>query len=600
MLNKYLFVFLIFLFSINSCDASLNKEKMQSNLDILKNTFEVYYAPYQWKKSYANWDLDEKIAEAKELVDAIEPITIKDYHRILKTFFNSTRDYHVGIYFYSTEEAFLPFRIHGSQGRYFIAWVYKPLFSGLKDPLCVGDEVVLFDGAPVHDLVQSIKDSDYGNSESLTDQALAESDLTMRVGEEGYVVPKGPVTLTVRHAGTKEVTTYRLHWFYHPEYITDPVNPLEVAKKANLLNETVGQYHLVNGNRYPLGKHPFFAKEMVTPKYKKYKAACKRRLKAFQADRAEDEDEKFIGDTKSFVPALGEKVWTADKSNPFEAYIYLSPEGKQIGYVRIPHYGGGNYSADKFSQLISKFDAEADAVVIDQLNNPGGNVFYMYALASMLSPTPLEVPSYEMAITQEDLFFALEGEDDLIDVRSDEDACEVIGSNLWGYPVDITLARQILYYFRFIIDEWEAGRRLTRPEYVYGVKHLALHPKVQLSKPLLVLTNSLDFSCGDFLPAILQDNGRATILGTRTAGAGGYVLSHEYPNLFGILDYSFTGSLAKRSDKTPVENLGVSPDIEVELTPRDLEFDYVDYVESIHKGVRNILFFSKEEKNVRD
>lgn len=589
MLKESFFTFLIFILSIASCDASLNKEKMLDNLDVIKNTFEVYYAPYQWKKTYANWDLEEKIAEAKESVDAIEPITIKDYHRVLKTFFNSTKDYHVGIYFWSTEEAYLPFRIHSAQGKYYIAWVFKPLFSGLKDPLRVGDEVVLFDGVSVHDLVQSLKDSDFGNEESQTDQALAESALTMQLGEEGNVVPKGPVTLTVRHAGTKEVTTYRLNWFYYPEYITDPVDPWEIAKRARLIREEDGEYHVANEDRYPLGKHSFFAKEMVTPRFKKYKEACKRRLKAFKAHSDEDEEDRFIGDTKSFVPALGEKVWTAGKSSPFEAYIYLSPEGKQIGYVRIPHYMGGKYSADKFSQLISKFEAETDALIIDQLNNPGGNVFYMYALASMLSPTPLEVPSHEMAITQEDLFFALEGEDDLLDVRSDEDACEIIGSNLWGYPVDLKLARQMLHYFRFIIDEWEAGRKLTNPEYLYGVKHLALHPKVQYSKPLIVLTNSLDFSCADFFPAILQDNGRATILGTRTAGAGGYVLSHDFPNLFGIQDYTFTASLAKRPGNEPIENLGVTPDIEVKLTPHDLEFNYADYVENIHQAVRDIL-----------
>lgn len=121
MLKESFFTFLIFILSIASCDASLNKEKMLDNLDVIKNTFEVYYAPYQWKKTYANWDLEEKIAEAKESVDAIEPITIKDYHRVLKTFFNSTKDYHVGIYFWSTEEAYLPFRIHSAQGKYYIA-----------------------------------------------------------------------------------------------------------------------------------------------------------------------------------------------------------------------------------------------------------------------------------------------------------------------------------------------------------------------------------------------------------------------------------------------------------------------------------------------
>ena len=588
MIKKTLFSILIFAFSFQICDGSLNKEKMLDNLDIIKNTFDVYYAPYQWKKTYADWDLEEKISQAKDSVEVIEPITLKDYHRILKDFFHSTKDYHVGIYFYSTEEAYLPFRIHGSQGKYFIAWVYNPVFSGLKDPLSVGDEVVLFDSVSVHDLVKDLRLRDFGNAESSTDQALAESALTMQTGEEGYNVPSGPVTLTVRHAGTKNVTTYRLNWYYNPEYVSSPLNPFDVAQKANLMTQVGGHYHLKNGERYPLGKHSFFGKEMVTPKYKKYKDACRRRLKAFQADMQEDEDDNFIGSTKSFVPVLGEKVWNAGKSLPFDAYIYLSPEGKKIGYVRIPHYMGGNYSADKFSQIISKFEIDADAVVIDQLNNPGGSVFYMYALASMLSPYPLEVPSHEMAITQEDVYFALEGEEDLEDVHFDEDAWEVIGSNLWGYPVDAILARQMLGYFQFIINEWEAGRTLTRSEYIYGVKHLTPHPKVQCSKPLIVLTNNLDFSCADFFPAILQDNQRAKILGTRTAGAGGYILSHEYPNLFGIRDYTFTASLAKRCDDEPIENLGVTPDIEVELTPYDLEFNYSDYVKSIHKAVREL------------
>lgn len=573
-------------FSISAIEPT--REKMLENLDIIKNSFETYYAPSDWKKQYADWDLDEKIAEAKIAVLDAEQMTVKDYQRILKQFFLSTKDYHVGISFYSTEEAFLPFRIHGAEGKYYIAWVYHPVFSGLKDPLGVGDEVVLFDGIPVHESVQNLRQSDFGIPGMQTDQALAECALTMRLGEDGYKVPKGPVTLTVRHAGTKNVTTYRLNWYYNPENVTSPFDPLAAASQAKVLIKSGGRYSLAGSNLYPLGEHPFFAKEMVSPKYKMYQKAFKRQMKKLAVAGQEEAEDSFIGSRKSYIPDLGEKIWTSGPGNPFEAYIYLSPEGRQIGYVRIPHYMGSNYSASKFADIISKFEMDTDAVVIDQINNPGGNVFYMYALASMLSPNPLEVARHEMAITQEDVYFAIQGEEELSDVRDDEEACAAIGSSLWGYPVDLTLSQQMLEYFQFIIDEWEAGHVVTQPSYLFGVRHLALHPRVQYSKPLVVLTNSLDFSCADFFPAILQDNGRAVIVGTRTAGAGGYVLSGEYPNIFGVQEYTFTGSIARRRSDEPIENLGITPDVEADLTPYDLEFNYQHYIEKIHQAVRDI------------
>jgi C-terminal processing protease CtpA/Prc len=147
----------------------------------------------------------------------------------------------------------------------------------------------------------------------------------------------------------------------------------------------------------------------------------------------------------------------------------------------------------------------------------------------------------------------------------------------------------VVKYMRFIIREWNEGRTFTDPEYIYGVDYLKPYPKGNYSKPLLLLVNELDFSCGDFLPATMQDNKRAKILGMRTAGAGGYVLEHSYPNLFGVQGFSFTGSIAQRADLNPIENLGVIPDIIVEPTVRDLEQNYVDYTAKIHKAVNDLL-----------
>jgi len=210
-------------------------------------------------------------------------------------------------------------------------------------------------------------------------------------------------------------------------------------------------------------------------------------------------------------------------------------------------------------------------------------------LASMLSDEPLVVPTHRITITQEEVFFAIQHLHELEEVENDEDARDLIGSNMAGYPVDFALAQKMKKFFQFVIDEWNEDRTFTNPAYLYGIDFLKLHPKGHYSKPILLLVNQLDFSGGDFFPAILQDNSRVTILGTNTAGAGGYILCHTYPNLFGVREFSFTGSIAQRIDQKPIENLGVIPDILVEMMERDLEENYQDYTSKIHQAISELL-----------
>src|SRR5262249_24897199 len=153
----------------------LRKTKMISDLDIIKNTFEVKYAPAEWKKSYANWDLEEKISQAKSQILANDKITVRDYQQIVNKFLHSTQDYHVTALFHSTEQAYLPFRVQGAKRRYFIAWV-DPHFTSA--PLSVGDEIVIFDGKPIGEAIAALKEKELGSTDSKTDQTRAELYLT--------------------------------------------------------------------------------------------------------------------------------------------------------------------------------------------------------------------------------------------------------------------------------------------------------------------------------------------------------------------------------------------------------------------------------------
>jgi C-terminal processing protease CtpA/Prc len=323
--------------------------------------------------------------------------------------------------------------------------------------------------------------------------------------------------------------------------------------------------------------------------------------KQLMSDGLEASHPYSIGYRTSYLPALGEKIWESTKESLFSAYIFRSPKNKLIGYIRMPNYvcsiqdEGRSESKDtaeclkEFAEVMAKFEKVTDGLVIDQLNNPGGSVFYLYALASTLTDQPLFAPRHRMAVSQENVFEGISNIPELEKVTNDEEAKKLVGESLEGYPVSYQVVQYIIQYFRFMSDEFKAGRKLTTPYYIWGVDQINPHPTSRYTKPVLMLVNSLDFSGGDFFPAILQDNKRITVMGTRTAGAGGYVGQLSYPNLFGVASFSLTGSIAERINKRPIENLGVTPDVPYELTVKDLQDGYKDYLKSIRKQIDSMV-----------
>jgi C-terminal processing protease CtpA/Prc len=132
-------------------------------------------------------------------------------------------------------------------------------------------------------------------------------------------------------------------------------------------------------------------------------------------------------------------------------------------------------------------------------------------------------------------------------------------------------------YAKFILSELKAGRRLTNPTYIFGVEQIKPNPTVQYTKPIIVLINELDFSAADFFAAVMQDNKRATLFGVRTSGAGGAVKSVEFPNQFGIEHLAYTWTIAMRPIGKPIENLGVQPDEQYQITADDLRTAFAGY-----------------------
>jgi len=290
----------------------------------------------------------------------------------------------------------------------------------------------------------------------------------------------------------------------------------------------------------------------------------------FQPTRGQEGIPLDIGHKWRLMPALGEIVWklpqTIAASVPFRAYLCRLGDGRQIGYVRVPHYAHDEHTAHAFGDLIARFEDMTAAMVFDQMDNPGGSMFHMYAILSTLTDRALPLPTHQITIGDDEAAVAA-------DVVATAEAGEEV-------PPDERPSPELVTYSRFVLSEKAAGRgtgkNLTNPVYLGGVAEV-LPAKIHYTKKIVVLINELTFSAGEFLAAILQDNKRATLFGERTAGAGGCTkrFYHNGPVLH--YSYTLTWTIARRTNGQYIENIGVHPDVRYSITREDIMSGYAGY-----------------------
>jgi hypothetical protein len=547
---KYLVIgFFAFIVSASAFAADSLKDDLTYNLYAMKSVYRAEYAPAAWKNKTFGYDLNVQFDKAITALQ-VPDLTLKQGQMILKDFVFSMKDYHTSISFVSTEQASLPFSIKGTADHFFFVYIDRDKLPESSFPFHVGDEVLTFGGKPTAEAVAEVQ-AEYIENVPGTDKASAESSLTLRRASRGRFVPTGPITLEIKAKESEKITPFELIWNYTAEKI-NPRGELRGGNDESAVRSVSTIFHPIMNVDFD--------------------AASPNAATPFD-----------LGARKTFTPDLGTKVWESGSDNEFYAYIYKTVDRKLIGYVRIAGYESADYvkALSDFSKIIEKFEATTDSMIIDQVYNPGGSVFYLYGLASMLTDKPLVTPLHRMAITQSDVASAVTSIATLSKITNDEDAKKEMPASEWdGYPVSYELAQFSLNYARFIVSEWNAGRKLTSPYWIGGVNHINA-AATHYTKPILLLINHLDYSGGDFFPTIMQDNKRVTILGSRTAGAGGYVNDVAIPNNVGVVSFRCTESIAERVNKNPIENLGVTPDIPYEMTVADFTSNFAPYVKLV-------------------
>ena len=122
---------------------------------------------------------------------------------------------------------------------------------------------------------------------------------------------------------------------------------------------------------------------------------------------------------------------------------------RKAGYLRIPSFtymGCDSMCLSSmtkgFQQIINKFKKQKNTLVIEQLQNPSGYVYYLYALASMLSDNALLTPLRRISPTPKHVLLAQNDLKVLDQIRNQDDIEIFFGANeLSGIPLDLNFIK---------------------------------------------------------------------------------------------------------------------------------------------------------------
>ena len=254
--------------------------------------------------------------------------------------------------------------------------------------------------------------------------------------------------------------------------------------------------------------------------------------------------------------------------------------GKRILLLRIPNYDppSAAVSLGYLTALLAEQRDQVDGLILDQTHNPGGRGAFMERLVQLLSARPTRRTVQNL--------------------RADRWWYETYAAELESFvdetdlspPTTRALQSTVLDAQR-IDDAYSAGAALTAPM-LFPLQDTVLGPAPGAwNKPLLILSDELSASCGDYFPLIMKSNQFARLFGARTMGAGGNVERVAQLTNSG-LSLDLTRSLATMPDESEVypdegyiEDNGVSPDVPYAHSLADVRAGYVRYAKAFSEAL---------------
>jgi hypothetical protein len=485
--------------------AQLTVEQKIHDFENLAATYARRYAPYEWKRDLLGFDLLQIGPWLDRVAQSADDL---EFFEIMLEYVASLDDTHSSFSVPSTFFADLGFFVDIYDNRVLIESINRTRLPVQQYPFQIGDELISVDGSPVDALMTEFSRFFKRANPVATRRTMADF-LTRRfqsrlpravdLGDQAVVV-------IVRQSGAQE--TYSIPWVKtgNPLRVIGPTPSPSTSSLFAVTGEgadlpsyyepwlELTNFRLPDNDPLLSGETVLDNGEVVPHRYVLGLGA---RTPVFVA-----------GLPANFVQRLGRTSTEFHFSGTYEA------NGLRIGYLRIPNFAPPS-EANAVAELqseIAYLQQNTDGLVVDVMRNTGGGC-YMLTAASYLIPRPFFFFGEEVRVTN---------------ARINSIAAALAAAISSGAPpFIIQIYRDILQQLQLAYSE---GRPRTPPLPACSLQMHGNEPArdsqgnlLAYDKPLIVLIDEFSISAGDIFPAMLQDNQRGPLVGTRTNGAGGSV-----------------------------------------------------------------------------
>lgn len=534
--------------------GALTEEQRVQDFQTVASVYAKSYGPANWKIQALGVNLFETDTWLKRVRAAKDDL---EHVQILMEYVASLQDSHSRLSMTSNFVAQLGFFCDLYDGKVVVDLITRGILPLRDYPFVAGDELVSVDGRPALEIARELtKTVGYGNPRAQIRIAVQRvTSISQAVWPRAVDYPQESEVVIRRQSG--ELETYKMKWQKSGVAIRSLGVAPNIGKLSSGLqigDEVVSQ---PEDNDIPAWKklHESMVVMADSAEQNKLRAPAE---EMEDGTRREPRAVLNYGSLSPYyqLPDSFRRRLGGFAGDVFFTGTYVSGSTR-IGYLRIgsfPTYTNAQIAA--LAGEIAFFNANTDGLVVDVTRNTGGSAC-----------SPSDVANYLIPGGFREIGFSFRPTLSLI-AGYDSAATQLRNLGAPNHTVEL-----YLYLRDLLAGAFNDGRGMTGALPACNLLGESVSSLIAYSKPLITLVDDFSTSAGDLFPALMQDNKRGKLVGTRTNGAGGSVIDISggwWSETRTRLTQSLMLRLEEREypgfPKSPfVENVGVRPDIELDF-----------------------------------